>query len=411
MSTTSQTVVVTDSAGNVYRDAVAQAQSADGHQLHLFYAANVAPGPNTVTATFSSVNNRPWLAIYEYQGVRATDPLDQTARAQGSGATPSSGPTASTASANELVFAATGLPASYAGTVSAGPGWVLQRQETGGSRAATESGTTAAPGSYTATFALSAQTNWSAVAATFVGASSTTTTAGPTSTTTTTTAAPVSTTTTTTVPAAGIALRQSNAAAGSSTRSVVSAFASANAAGSLVIAVVRMSTTSQTVAVTDSAGNVYRDAVAQAQSADGHQLHLFYAANVLGGPNTVTATFSSINNRPWLAIYEYEGVRAATDPLDQTARAQGSNAAPSSGPTGVTATPNELVFAATGLPASYAGTVSAGAGYVLQRQDTGGSRAATESGMAAAPGSYGATFGLDAPTNWSAVVATFAAVP
>jgi hypothetical protein len=178
-----------------------------------------------------------------------------------------------------------------------------------------------------------------------------------------------------------------------------------------VIAVVRMSTTSQTVAVTDSAGNVYRDAVAQAQSADGHQLHLFYAANVLGGPNTVTATFSSINNRPWLAIYEYEGVRAATDPLDQTARAQGSNAAPSSGPTGVTATPNELVFAATGLPASYAGTVSAGAGYVLQRQDTGGSRAATESGMAAAPGSYGATFGLDAPTNWSAVVATFAAVP
>lgn len=171
-----------------------------------------------------------------------------------------------------------------------------------------------------------------------------------------------------------------------------------------------MSTTSQTVAVTDSAGNVYREAVAQAQSADGHQLHLFYAANVVGGPNTVTATFSSVNNRPWLAIYEYQGVRT-TGPLDQTGRAQGSGATPSSGPTGATATANELVFAATGLPASYAGTVSAGAGYVLQRQDTGGSRAATETGMAATPGSYTATFGLGAPTNWTAVVATFAPVP
>jgi hypothetical protein len=280
------------------------------------------------------------------------------------------------------------LPASYAGTVSAGAGYVLLRQETGGSRAASESGVAAAPGAYTATFALSAQTSWSAVVVTFVGASSTTTTAPP----------------------AGIALRQSNAAPGSSTQSVTSAFASANAAGSLVIAVVRMSTTSQTVSVTDSAGNVYREAVAQAQTADGHQMHLFYAANVTGGPNTVTATFSSVNNRPWLAIYEYGGVRT-TDPLDQTARAQGSSATPSSGPTGATTTANELVFAATGLPASYASTVSAGAGYVLQQQDTGGSRAATESGTAAVPGAYTATFGLGAPTNWTTVVATFAPVP
>jgi subtilisin family serine protease len=409
MSTTSQTVAVTDSAGNVYREAVAQTQTADGHQLHIFYAANIVGGPNTVTATFSSVNNRPWLAIYEYEGVRATDPLDQTARAQGSGATPSAGPTGPTASANELVFAATGLPASYAGTVSAGAGYVLLRQETGGSRGAIESGMAPAPGSYTATFGLSAQTNWSAVVATFVGApSTTTTTAGSTSTT--TTAAPAPTTTTTTAPPAGIALWQSNAAAGSSTRAVTSAFASANAAGSLVIAVVRMSTTSQTVSVTDSAGNVYRDAVAQAQTADGHQIHIFYAANVTGGPNTVTATFSSVNNRPWLAIYEYGGVRA-TDPLDQTAGAQGSSATASSGPTGATTTANELVFAATALPASYAGAVSAGAGYVLQRQDTGGSRAATESGTAAVPGSYTATFALGAPTNWTAVVATFAPVP
>src|SRR5207253_3219954 len=133
---------------------------------------------------------------------------------------------------------------------------------------------------------------------------------------------------------------QSNAVEGSGVASISSPFPSGNTAGNLIIAFVRMSTTTQTVTVTDSRGNTYTDAVAQSQTTDGHQLHLFYAANVGGGANTVTATFSSTNNRPWMAIYEYSGL-SPTSPLDQTARAQGSGSGPSSGATAMTASATE----------------------------------------------------------------------
>ena len=474
MSTTSQTVTVTDSAGNSYTDAVAQPQSADGHQVHVFYAKNVAGGANTVTATFSATNNRPWLAVYEYSGLSTTSPLDRTANAQGSGSAPSSGATATTVSANELVFAALGLPGSYTGTVAAGSGYVLQLQDTGSSRSANEAAVVTSTGSYAGTFSLSAGTNWTAVVATFAAAGAPppspptiTTTALPggtqgvayTATLTATggttpyswsivsgtlpagltlgsstgvisgppsgsgtstfdvqvsdanTQTAVKTLSLTIAPSGGgggIALVQSNALRGTGVPSISVPFGSANTAGNLIIAVVRMSTTSQTVTVTDSAGNSYTDAVAQPQSADGHQVHVFYAKNVAGGANTVTATFSATNNRPWLAVYEYSGL-SATSPLDRTANAQGSGTAPSSGATATTVSANELVFAALGLPGSYTGTVAAGSGYVLQLQDTGSSRAATEAAVVTSTGSYAGTFSLSAGTNWTAVVATFAA--
>ena len=219
-----------------------------------------------------------------------------------------------------------------------------------------------------------------------------------------------STITTTTTPGAGggIALVQSGAGGGSGVGSLSVAFPSGNAAGNLIIAFVRMSTSSQTVTITDRTGNVYTDAVAQAQTTDGHQVHVFFAKNVAGGPNTVTATFSASNNHPWLAIYEYRGL-SATSPLDRTARAQGTSTMASSGATAATAAPNELLFAATGMPASYTGTATAGAGYAMQRQDTSTSRAATATGVTSSAGSYSGTFSLSASTNWSAVFATFAA--
>jgi hypothetical protein len=204
----------------------------------------------------------------------------------------------------------------------------------------------------------------------------------------------------------GIALVQSGAAPGSGVPSISVPFASANTAGNLIIAAVRMSTTSQTVTITDSAGNLYTDAVAQSQTTDGHQVHVFYAKNIAGGGNTVTATFSSTNNHPWLAIYEYSGL-SATSPLDRAAHAQGSSSAPTSGATATTVSANELVFAAVGLPASYTGTVTAGSGYALRQQDTTSSRAANEAAVVSSTGSYAGTFGLSATTNWSAVVATF----
>jgi len=206
-----------------------------------------------------------------------------------------------------------------------------------------------------------------------------------------------------TTPIVGV---QSNAVEGTSASSIAAPFLSANTAGNLIIAFVRMSSTSQSVAITDLAGNSYVDAVSQAQTSDGHQVHIFYAKNINAGANTVTATFSATNNHPWMAVYEYSGL-STTNPLDRTAHAQGSNASPSSGASAITTSANELVFAGVGFVNSYTGTATAGGGYTLQQQDTGTSRAATEASIVASTGAYSGTFTLSTSTNWSAVLATF----
>jgi hypothetical protein len=203
----------------------------------------------------------------------------------------------------------------------------------------------------------------------------------------------------------GIGLVQSNAIEGSGVGSVSVSFPTSNTAGNLIIAFVRMSSRGQSVTVTDSVGNAYADAVSQLQSNDGHQVHIFYARNIASGASTVKATFSAINNHPWLAIYEYRGL-STTNPLDQTASAQGNSATPNSGATATTASANELLFAATGLPSSYSGIVTAGNGYTILRQDTNTTPADNEGVAVTSTGAYAATFSVS-PTNWSAVLATF----
>jgi len=473
-STTTQTVTLTDSSRNTYVQAVSQTQSSDGHQIHIYYAKNIAAGPNTVTAAFSGSNNHPWLAIYEYSGLSTTSPLDRTAAAQGSSSLASSGATATTTGANELVFAGLGLPSSSSATAAAGSGYTLEQQDTtaGGSRAATENQAVAATGAYTGTFTLNAAADWSAVLATFVQAGAATPLTVSTSTlpngtvnaaytatfsatggsgtytnwqiisgglpnglslnsktgaisgtptgtgaanftvqvtdsSSATASKPLSITVNVAVTGT-VALVQSGSAEGSGVSSVSNAFAQANTAGNLIIAFVRMSSTTQTVSLSDTAGNQYSAAVSEAQSGDGHQIYIFYASNIRGGVNTVTATFSAANNHPWLAIYEYSGL-STTAPLDQVAHAQGSSNSANSGSTGVTASTNELIFAGLGLPSSSTATVTAGSGFtvVLQDANQNGSRAASENGITGAPGAYSGTFTLSGSTEWSCAAATF----
>jgi DNA-binding beta-propeller fold protein YncE len=215
-----------------------------------------------------------------------------------------------------------------------------------------------------------------------------------------------------TVPAlsGGISLVQSNAVEASSVSSISAAFPSANTAGNLIVAFVRMSTATQSVSVSDTAGNVYTDSVSQAQTVDGHQIHIFYAKGIGGGSNTVTATFSGANNHPWLAVYEYSGL-STTNPLDQTASAEGNSTTPSSGATAVTTSGNELIFAGAGLVANFTGTAGAGGGFAVQQQDNGTSRAINEVASVSSIGSFSATFNVNPTTNWSAVIATFRASP
>jgi len=470
-STTTQTITLTDTLGNKYIDAVQQVQTSDGHQIHILYAANIASGRNTVTATFSGTNNHPWLAIFEYSGLSSANPLDVTASAQGSNASPTTGNTPQTHAANELTFAGLGLPSSTSVTVSAGGGAAIELQQANpsGSRAATEDAVLSSMGSFSGSFTLSGAANWSTAAATFVTAGSSSplmvaTTSLPPATQGSSYnvslnarggVPPYSWTETGNMPPglnlgsngsisgvptnAGtynftaqvsdangstaaqalniqvnppattpIALVQSANVEAAGVSSLSQAFPNANTVGNLIIAFVRMSTTWQTVQVTDSRGNTYSDAVSQTQSTDGHQTHLFYARNIAGGNNTVTATFSGANNHPWLAIYEYSGL-SATAPLDATAHAQGSSATASSDATAMTMSQHELVFAGVGLPASSTQTVSPAAGYTLLQQDPSPnhSRGADEQAIVNAIAQYSGSFTLSGVTNWSAIVATF----
>lgn len=116
-------------------------------------------------------------------------------------------------------------------------------------------------------------------------------------------------------------LVQGASAQGTNVSSLSSALSSANGAGNTLIVAVRTATTTQTVAISDSLGNSYTNAVSQTQSTDGHQIFIYYARNIAAGSNTVKATFSASNTQALLAVFEYSGLGTAA-PLDKTAHAK-----------------------------------------------------------------------------------------
>ena len=121
--------VVTDSAGNVYTQHVAAANSQPNYQSQVtIWSAVVLSGPGTaltVTATATSSADMS-MAIAEYSGLSAINgsgAVDQTA---GSGATgapnPASGPTAGTTQTDELAVGAYGDGGSNL-VITEGAGW------------------------------------------------------------------------------------------------------------------------------------------------------------------------------------------------------------------------------------------------------------------------------------------------
>ena len=198
---------------------------------------------------------------------------------------------------------------------------------------------------------------------------------------------------------------QANDSQGSRVSSISASFPRANTAGNTIIAFVRISTATDTVTLSDSLGNVYMNAISQSQSTDGHQTHWFYAKNIKGGTNTVTASFSAINNHPYIAIYEYKGL-STVSPLDQVGSAQGYSASPSCA-TPATTSAHELAFTGLGMTSNFTGTASAGTDWIIEKQDNSTSRAATQSQLLFFSDSINATFSLSDSADWSCVVATF----
>jgi glucose/arabinose dehydrogenase/chitodextrinase len=183
------------------------------------------------------------------------------------------------------------------------------------------------------------------------------------------------------------------------------AFTSANTAGNLVVAYVVWSNTS-TVTVTDSRGNTYAAAQAPTRWGSGStwSAQVFYAKNVAGGANTVTATFGSSVSGGWGVIYlhEYSGLDKV-NPLDVSAAAVGTASAMSSG-SATTTNASDMIF---GAGASAASVTAAGAG-LSTRSTSFGNR--TMDRVVTSTGSYAVTATQNG-NRWVLQMVAFRAAP
>jgi hypothetical protein len=166
--------------------------------------------------------------------------------------------------------------------------------------------------------------------------------------------------------------------------------------------------------VTDSAGNSYTLATGPVTGTLLRQ-YIYFAANIKGGANTVTVTWTPANNAttPDVRILEYAGVvpegslDQPENSLDPMAQASGTSATSQCGPVTITSA-NELIFAAN-TTSGAAGAPSAGSGYT-GRIITSNENIA-EDQLASAIGSYSATAPLTTSGNWVMQMATFRAGP
>jgi hypothetical protein len=156
----------------------------------------------------------------------------------------------------------------------------------------------------------------------------------------------------------------------------------AQQAGDLNAVAVGWNDTTQTISsVTDANGNVYQLA-APIVRGTGLSQAIYYAANIKGGSNTVTVTFSGAAVFVDLRVAEYTGLAGTVD-----AKASGAGSAATATSGSFTTTTADLVFAAGTTSGSFSG---AGTGYTL-RTITTPDADIVEDGVISAPGSYTAT--------------------
>src|SRR5579872_2695780 len=159
-----------------------------------------------------------------------------------------------------------------------------------------------------------------------------------------------------------IAFVQQTSSLSGNQSSIPLAFTANLGGGSLLVVVMDFDVTgaTPTVSVTDSQGNVYKQAgvVQQYPSATQFQV-VFYAYNAQSGPCTVTFAFTNTNAGSQRAyISEYSGASIQSDPLDAVFSTNGTGGTANAGPL-VTAVANEMVigiaYDSTGNPALVGG--------------------------------------------------------
>jgi glucose/arabinose dehydrogenase/chitodextrinase len=161
-------------------------------------------------------------------------------------------------------------------------------------------------------------------------------------------------------------------------------FANSNTAGNLIVAYVVWNN-SGAVTLTDIRGNAYTPVAPITKwRSSSWSSQVFYAKNIGGGANTVTATFgTAIKQFGVVYIHEYAGVDKV-NPFDATASAVGSSSAMNSG-SATTANANDLIF---GAGASLKSVTASGSGFTSRSTAFDN---ITEDKVVSTVGSYNAT--------------------
>jgi len=198
----------------------------------------------------------------------------------------------------------------------------------------------------------------------------------------------------------GYTLVQAASKTGPGVNVVSVSFPKATTAGNLIIVSAGWSN-GGTASVSDSKLNTYSTAVGP--PASGYASQIWYAANIVGGADTVTVSFNASYNDV-VNIFEYSGL-ASSSPLDATGSNTGNSNSLNTG--NITTTQaNELIFA-TGFAVDQ---LTGGTNYTLEEQAVYGTNeylgAEDRTGPA---GSYQATFSDASSWNWVAQIATFKA--
>ncbi len=169
----------------------------------------------------------------------------------------------------------------------------------------------------------------------------------------------------------------------SSGASVSATFGSPTVAGNTIV-VYAIWSNADSVALTDSRGDTFVNVGNPVSWGSGYSAEVFYATNIAGGTDTVTAAFhTSVTSFGVIYVHEYAGI-SATNPVDVTASASGSSASLNSG-SATTSGVNELIF---GAGVSDNMVTAPGSGFTSLDQAYGN---ITEDLIASSIGSYAAT--------------------
>jgi len=154
-------------------------------------------------------------------------------------------------------------------------------------------------------------------------------------------------------------------------------------AGNTIVVYVIWSNTGS-VALTDSRGNTFVSVGGAMSWGSGYNAQIFYAPNIVGGADTVTAAFrTAVSSFGVVYAHEYTGI-SAVNPVDVTTSATGASAQLNSG-TATTTSANDLIF---GAGVSDNAVTAAGSGFASRDLAYGN---ITEDRIAGSVGSYAAT--------------------